>query len=143
MTTQYVVALAFSSPSRARYRYQTRRHVHDCPATPLSPSRAHQPYPLPAGLWFNSYFFASSSVSATAGRRCPRNIELSLMPQYVCGPLLGQRLGEPLRSLRLHLALLFTAARQLLRATSVGRAPYLHTACFVNLFISSPHLVFT
>ena len=39
---------------------------------------------------------------------------------------MGELLGEPLRSLCLHQAL--TAARLLLRATSVGRATHLYAA---------------
>ena len=70
------------------------------------------------------------------------------------GHLLRELLGELLRSLRLHQAP--TAARLLLRATPVGRATRLYLAWPhrdelststlpdpVNLFLSSPHLVFT
>ena len=39
-----------------------------------------------------------------------------------CGHLLGEQLGEPLQSLRLHLAHPLTTACLLLPATSVGRA---------------------
>ena len=96
--------------------FQPHRQAHDCPTKPMSPTGVLH---LFAGLWFNN-FFAAFYTYATAGRRCTWNLKPSLLSHHGSAARRAAAVSTPLPGP--------TAARLLLRATSVGRATHLYLA---------------
>ena len=103
-------------PSRAPF--YPSRHAHDCPRHAAVATRSSLPAsPL---RWAPVIVFLLHCLIATAACQCTWNLEPSLLPHHGSAARRAAAVSTPLPGP--------TAARLLLRATSVGRATHLYLA---------------